>query len=79
MPHIKRDTYNCHGLGPVIFTMEGFEYKNYTSKQVMRSRTNGRGIQCMQSLRVMQLLFTHAFFSVKDELTSVTKRNEFVR
>ena len=45
-----------------------YEYKNYTSKQVMRSRTNGRGIQCMQSLRVMQLLFMHDRLIVEHEL-----------
>ena len=68
MPHIMRDTYKRHKIGLDIFTMEGFEYKNYTSKQVMRSRTNGRGIQCMQSLRVMQLLFMHDKLVVEHDL-----------
>ena len=26
MPHIMRDTYNCHRLGSGIFTMEVFQY-----------------------------------------------------
>ena len=37
IPKIMRSTYEKHRLGPAIFTMEGFEYKNYTSKQVMRN------------------------------------------
>ena len=68
MPHIMRYTYENHAVGPAIFTMEGFECKNYTSKQVMRCCKNGQGIQCMQSLRVMQLLCINDHFSVSDEL-----------
>ena len=68
MPTIMRVTYDRHQLGPAIFTMEGFEYKNYTSKQVMRTSTNGHGIQCMQSLRVMQLMYIHSVIDVKQEL-----------
>ena len=67
MPHIMRYTYENHGVGPAIFTMEGFEYKNCTSKQVIRCWTNGQGIQCMQSLCVMQLLYINDHFSVSDE------------
>ena len=75
MPHIMRYTYENHGVGPAIFTMEGFEYKNYTSKQVMRCWTNGRGIQCMQSLRVMQLLYINDHFSVSDEFNKQQRKD----
>ena len=76
MPKIMRTTYARHQLGPAIFTMEGFEYKNYTSKQVMRSRTNGRGVQCMQSLRVMQLLYITSLFCVQHELKKQERDND---
>lgn len=68
LPHIMEVTYARHKLGPGIFTMEGFEYKNYTSKQVMRTRTNGRGVQCTQSLKTLQMLFAHSHHDVEAEL-----------
>ena len=76
MPKIMRTTYARHQIGPAIFTMEGFEYKNYTSKQVMRSRTNRRGVQCMQSLSFMQLLYITSLFCVQHELKKRERDND---
>ena len=67
MPHHMRVTYQRHRLGIAIFSMEGFEYKNYTSKYVMRNRNNGRGVQAKQSLKVLQLLYVHSCFDVQKE------------
>ena len=36
MPVLMKDTYDDHRLGLGIFTMEGFEYKNYSSKHAIR-------------------------------------------
>ena len=35
-----KETYERHGLGVGVFTMEGFEYKNYSSKQAVKNQTN---------------------------------------
>ena len=42
IPKNMQDTYKKkHRLGVAIFNMEGFKYKNYTSKYIMRNRNNG--------------------------------------
>ena len=68
MPKHMQTTYSRHRMGVAVFSMEGFEYKNYTSKHVMQSRNNGRGIQAKQSLRILQLIYVHGLFDVKKEL-----------
>ena len=50
MPKNMQTTYYRHHKGVAFFRMEGFEYKNYTSKHIMQSRNNGRRIQVNQSL-----------------------------
>ena len=55
MPKIIRDTYTRHKLGPGIFTMEGFEYKNFSSKQAVRNHSNHRGNVPKQSLKHLLL------------------------
>ena len=67
IPNHMRITYSRHRLGVAIFSMEAFEYKNYTSKHVVRTRNNGRGVQVRQSMKVLQLLFVHATFDVEKE------------
>ena len=44
--------------------MEGFEYKNYTSKQVLNNRTNGKIHTniVLQSMQVLQLLYDCTYF-----------------
>ena len=42
VPSIMKDTYKRHSIGIRTFSMEGFEDKNYTSKQVINNRTDGR-------------------------------------
>ena len=67
IPKHMRDTYKKHRLGVAIFSMEGFEYKNYTSNFVMRNRNNGQGVQVKQSLKVLQLLYKNSTFDVEQE------------
>ena len=54
--------------------MEGFEYKNYTSKQVLNNRTNGKIHTniVLQSMRVLQLLYGCAYF---DPVAEKKRRN----
>ena len=70
MPKIMRETYQRHSLGVGIFSMEGFEYKNYTSKQVLNNRTNGKVSTniVLQSMRVLQLLFGCAYVDPDAEI-----------
>ena len=44
-PKIMQHTFQKHGVGPGVFTMEGFEYVNYVSKMVHRTRTNKKVTQ----------------------------------
>ena len=70
LPKIMTDTYQRHKLGVGIFSMEGFEYKNYTSKQVLNNRTNGKikSNIVLQSMRILQLLFKCAYFDPHAEM-----------
>ena len=65
-----KQTYKRHNLGLGIFSMEGFEDKNYTSKQVLNNCTNGKLKTniVIQSLRVLQLLFNCSYFNPEAEL-----------
>ena len=55
IPGITRETYKRYKLGVEIFSMECFEYKNHTSKQVLNNRINGkiRSNIVLQSMRVL--------------------------
>ena len=66
-------TYQRHKLEVEIFSMEDFQYKNYTPKHVIQSRNNGCGVQAKNSLNILQLLYSHAEFNVDKELK---KRNK---
>jgi hypothetical protein len=65
-----KTTYIHNKLGIGIFTMEGFEYKNYTSKQVLNSRTNGWHQKNItkQSLRVLQLTYKCGYHNTQHEI-----------
>ena len=78
VPHILKITYERHKLGIGIFSMEGFEYKNYTSKQVLNNRTNGkvRTNICLQSMRVLQLLFDCEYHDLEVEVKRRKKESE---
>ena len=52
-PEIMKLTYQRHGVGIGVYTLEGFEYKNYTSKWVVQTRTNGKDNITMQSLKTL--------------------------
>ena len=78
LPQMLKETYERHNLGLGIFSMEGFEYKNYTSKQVLNNRTNGklRTNIVMQSLRILQLLFKCSYFNPEAEVKRRRVLNE---
>ena len=78
LQHMLKQTYKRHNLGLGIFSMEGFEYKNYTSKQALNNCTNGnlKTNIVMQSLRVLQLIFNCSYFNPEAELKSRRILNE---
>ena len=67
-PEIMKLTYKRHGVGIGVYTMEGFEYKNYTSKQVIRTRTNGKVNITMQSLKTLLLIFKNGYHNIEEEI-----------
>ena len=67
IPHFLKLTYERHQVGVAIFSMEAFEYKNFTSKRVVLHRTNRKGNICMQSLRILQLYFKVSYHNVEEE------------
>ena len=58
MPRIIDDTYQKHKLGPGIWSMEGFEYKNAQSKRAIYTRSNRKGNLPAQSLAHLYLIYT---------------------
>ena len=50
MPDIIRDTWELHGVGVGIFSMQGFERRNQESKRIMQNHTNNRGNIIVQNL-----------------------------
>ena len=68
IPKMMRQVYDSHSLGIAVFTMEGFEFKNQTSKRVVRLRTNGKGNIPKQSMKAMHMLFLGMHHNVQDEL-----------
>ena len=77
VPSIMKDTYKRHSIGIRTFSMEGFEYKNYTSKQVLNNRTNGKlnSNICIQSMRILQLLYHYGYH---DPVAEVKRRKNRV-
>ena len=78
MPKIMKQTYKRHRLGVGVLTMEGFEYKNYSSKQAVNNRTNGQKDTniTVQSLRVPKLQFDCNYFDVKQEKNRRNRQTE---
>ena len=68
IPKMLRKVYDLHKLGIAVFTMEGFEYKNQTSKRMVKTRTNGKGNITKQSMKAMHMLFSGMNHNVKKEL-----------
>ena len=60
--------YTLHGVGPGVFSMEGFEYKNFQSKRAVANRANGRGNICKQSIRHLCIIFRVGTHDIKKEL-----------
>ena len=58
MPSIIDDTYKKHKLGPGIWSMEGFEYKNAQSKRAVYTHSNRKGNLPAQSLAHLYLIYT---------------------
>ena len=73
LPAIIENTYERHQLGLRIFTMEGFEYKNYTSKHVVNNQTNGRKHIYKQRITVLQLLHKFSLHNTQKELKEPAK------
>ena len=71
-PKMLRKVYNSHNLGIYVFTMEGFEYKNQTSKRMVKTRTNGEGNIPKQSMQAMHMLFSGMHHNVKKSYKSMS-------
>ena len=65
---MKKRLCQKHWLRIEVMTMEGFEYKNFTSKYVISTRTNGKGNIVLQSMRVLHLLFQTGYHNVEREI-----------
>ena len=72
MPVFLKRTYEDHKLRVEVFTMEGFEYKNYSSKHAVCEHSNQKGNVCMQILKYMTLQF---IFKKADVNKEIVKRN----
>ena len=79
IPKMMLDTFQKHGVGPGVFTMEGFEYVNYVSKMVHRTRTNKKGNTASQALPVLAMMFVHQDHDVKTVLKERHLRSERLR
>ena len=51
-----------------LMTIEGFEYKNLSSKYVVSTRSNGKGNIVMQSMRVLHLLFKSGYHNAERKI-----------
>ena len=69
-----KKTYQDHKLGIGIFFMEAYEYKHYTSKQVVLHRTSKRGNVAKQSQKVLQLMYKTSYHSHTDETKKQAKQ-----
>ena len=57
MPSIIEDTYKKHKLGPGIWSMNGFRYKNAQIKRVIYTHSDFKGNLPCQSLAHLYLIF----------------------
>ena len=58
MPDIVERTYEKHRLGPGVFTIEAFEATNFSTKKLVRSKSNHKGNTCLKTM--VQLVTSHA-------------------
>ena len=56
-PQILKRTYSKYGLGLGIYTMEGYEAINYTTKHLICDHTNRWGNACSQTM--VQIVMTY--------------------
>ena len=59
IPKIARETWEKHGLGVGVFTMQGFERRNKESKNTLRRFTNKKGNILMQNMKRLWDVFFH--------------------
>ena len=76
MPVFLERTHDAHKLGVGVFTMEGFEYKNYSSKHAIREHSNRKGNVCMQSLKYLTLQFITKKAEVNTEIIKRERRKK---
>ena len=63
---IMLNAFQKHGVGPGVFTMEGFEHVNYVIKMVHQTCTNKKGNTTSQALLVLALLVLAMMFVHQD-------------
>ena len=76
IPKMMRQVYESHSLGIAVFTMEGFEFKNQSSKRVVRMRTNGQGNITKQSMKGLHMLFLGMHHNVQGEFKKRAQSEE---
>ena len=76
MPVFLRRTCDDHKLGVGVFTMEGFESKNYSSKHAIREHSNRKGNVCLQSLKYLTLQFVTRHARVQEEIKKRARRKK---
>ena len=67
-PPVIEGMYDKKLVGPGVLTMEGFEYKNFQTKQALRNHSNSRLNVCKQSLRYNTVMFKVGKHDTKAEL-----------
>ena len=73
---ILKITYRKYGLGLGVFTMEGFEAINYSTKQILRNRSNHRGNICAQSMVHMVNKYSNHYHDVAASSKQREKTNQ---
>ena len=59
LPTLATETYNNHGVGLGVFSMQGFERRNKESKNTLRRFNNNKGNTLLQNLRRIWDVFWH--------------------
>ena len=59
MPDIVLKTFERHGLGVGIFTMQGFERRNKESKNCLKRFTNNKDNVLIQNMNRLYNVFEH--------------------
>ena len=75
-PRIIRHTYETHAVGPGVFTMEGFEYINYVSKNGSSDASKQKGNITAQALPVLAMMYIHHEHDIKAVLKRQHQRSQ---